>query len=405
MPADYTPMEPPVNPATRPTPHRRLAAALCALGVAAAGCSSGPVSSVASGRGAREAEAPATVAGPGEAAAKRPVAPLKARLRPDVLVTSSRPMAGSTVQALRRLSPGGFTTFRAGSVRVFGTPLGALGVDPSSFRAFAPQGTAESDPVWNAVNRGDLVVSHAAAERKRWQLGVTAPVAARGSAKLRLAALATTLPDTDVVVSDAVAASLGLAPTTGALLTSGRGDPAALAAAVRRVVGRGGTIHLLTQPQTPYAFLTGAKAAKAFGAFSYRWHDDGTIEPDASWVRANIVSVTVPVIGRVTCHRLMIPQLRRALAEVQAAGLGHLLRTYDGCYVPRFIERDPSHAISLHTWGIAVDFDAATNGRGGRGTMDPRIVAIFKKWGFRWGGDWSYTDPMHFELGALLDVD
>ena len=398
-------MERHVTPATpvRPAP-RRLAAALCALAVVAAGCSTAPVSSVASGRDSGEKALPAASGAP-PVAAPRPVAPLKTRLRPDVLVVSRRPMAGSTVQALRRLSPGGFTTFRAGTVRVAGTPLGALGVDPSSFRAFAPQGTAESNPVWDAVNRGELVVSHAAAQRRRWHLGVTAPVAARGSLRLRLAAFATTLPDTDVVVSDAVAASLGLAPTTGALLTSGRGDPAALAAAVRRVVGRGGTIHLLTQPETPYAFLTGSRAAKAFGAFSYRWYDDGTIEPDASWVRENIVSATVPVIGRVTCHRLMIPQLRAALAEVKAAGLGHLLRTYDGCYVPRFIESDPSHAISLHTWGIAVDFDAATNGRGGRGTMDPRIVAIFKRWGFRWGGDWSYTDPMHFELGALLDLD
>jgi hypothetical protein len=379
----------------------RLAAALCAFGVGTAACSSGPsVSSVASGR--RDTGGAASAAEAAGPVAVRPVAPLKARVRPDVLVVSRTPLAGSTVQALRRLSPGGFTTFRAGTVRVAGTPLGAVGVDPSSFRAFAPQGTAESQPVWETVARGELVVSHDAANRKRWQLGVTAPVSGRGTSRLRIGAFATTLPDTHVVVSDAVAASLGLAPTTGVLLTSGRGDPAALAASARRVVGRGGAIHLLTQPQTPYAFLTGTKAAKAFGAFSYRWYDDGTIEPDAGWVSENIVGATVPVIGRVTCHRLMVPQLRAALAEVQAAGLSHLLRTYDGCYVPRFIERNPSHAVSLHTWGIAIDFDAATNGRGGRGTMDPRIVTIFKRWGFRWGGDWSYTDPMHFELGALI---
>ena len=30
--------------------------------------------------------------------------------------------------------------------------------------------------------------------------------------------------------------------------------------------------------------------------------------------------------------------------------------------------------------------------------MDRDVVAIFKKWGFAWGGDWNYTDPMHFEL-------
>src|SRR5687767_4363454 len=103
-------MERPVTPATRPAapPHRRLAPALCALGVVAAACSTGPVSSVASGRAARESAAPGAVSASGDsgaAVAARPVAPLKARLRPDVLVVSRRPMAGSTVQALRRLSP------------------------------------------------------------------------------------------------------------------------------------------------------------------------------------------------------------------------------------------------------------------------------------------------------------
>ena len=30
--------------------------------------------------------------------------------------------------------------------------------------------------------------------------------------------------------------------------------------------------------------------------------------------------------------------------------------------------------------------------------LDPAVVAVFKKWGFAWGGDWRWTDPMHFEL-------
>jgi hypothetical protein len=47
--------------------------------------------------------------------------------------------------------------------------------------------------------------------------------------------------------------------------------------------------------------------------------------------------------------------------------------------------------------------DAATNYRGIAGTMHPRVVEIFKRWGFRWGGDWRYTDPMHFELATITD--
>ena len=188
------------------------------------------------------------------------------------------------------------------------------------------------------------------------------------------------------------------------LLTAGKDvDPVALASKVRGVTGTGAEVDLLTPPAAdPVAFLTGSKAARAFGAFSYRYFPDGTIAPDARWVQANVRTETLPIMGRVTCHRLMLTQLRGALEDVVAAGLASTLNTYDGCYVPRFIERNPENSISLHTWGIAIDMDAATNYRGIKGTMHPEVVNIFKRWGFRWGGDWKYTDPMHFELAALL---
>jgi hypothetical protein len=222
---------------------------------------------------------------------------------------------------------------------------------------------------------------------------------------LRLGALATTgVPGADLVVDEALGERLGLQPSTAVLVAGGEGeDPGVLAERVRGVVGQTARVELLSKPeQNPVAFLSGSRAAEAFGAFSYRYFPDGTIAPDADWVAANIVTTTVPIMGRVTCHRLMVPQLRGALQEVQDAGLGGLLRTYDGCYVPRFIARNPDNSISLHTWGIAIDMDAATNYRGIRGTMDLRIVEVFKRWGFAWGGDWRYTDPMHFELSALL---
>jgi hypothetical protein len=386
-----------VTPAAR---RLRATALGCALAAALAACGGGG-SPLASGTRPAGRTGRAVAAAP--ARPVRPVAALKRRVTPDVLVVSAAPLAAPVVRRLRGLAPAGVTTFRYGRVRVAGATVGLAGVDPSPFRTFAPPGTAESNDVWAAVARGDLAVAHDTAKARGLVLGRTADVAGRATLPLRVSVLATTgLPDVALVVANTVAADLGLPADNAAVLSAGERDPAALASAVRRAVGRGTTIHLLTQPRTPYAFLTGSRAAKAFGAFSYRYYDDGTIEPDARWVAANIVTTRVPILGRVTCHRLMVPQLRRALAEVEAAGLAGRIHSYDGCYVPRFIERDPSHPVSLHTWGIAIDLDASTNGRGGRGTMDPRVVAIFKRWGFRWGGDWSYTDPMHFEIGALL---
>ncbi len=375
-------------------PIRRSAIAVLLLGLLA-GCGPGAAPSGA-GRVVAAGTRPQTLA----AAPAHLVVPALTshRVRPDVLVTGR--LTSRQVTAVSRLSPAA-VAYATGTVGVGRAPVRVSGVDPLSFRRFAPQGTAESTAVWQTVAAGDLVASHEAARRLGLRLGNPVRV---GGLTLRLGALATTgIPGTDLVVSTAVGRALGLRGQTAVLLNAGKADPTTLASRVRAAAGRKAAVELLTPPAAnPMAFLTGSRAARAFGAFSYRYYPDGTIEPDARWVRANIVTARVPVLGTVTCHRLMIPQLRSALQEVKNAGLASTLHTYDGCYVPRFIERDPSRPISLHTWGIAIDIDAATNGRGIRGTMDPRVVAIFKRWGFRWGGDWAWTDPMHFELGALL---
>jgi hypothetical protein len=342
------------------------------------------------------------------------VAPLKQRLRADVLVTSGQPLSAAVVRRLDKLHvTAAATTIEVGTVRINGHAVHAVAVDPSKFRAFAPAGTAESTGVWETVARGEAVVAHATAKRLRLTLGGPMQVAGINTVTklglapktLRLGALATTLPDAEIVFSEALARPLGLHAATGLIMSAGKADPASLANAVRSVVGARVQIDLLTAPAAnPTAFLTGSSAAHAFGAFSYRYFPDGTIQPDAGWVAANIRTGSVPILGTVTCHRLMFKQLRGALAEIQARGLANKIHSADGCYVPRFIERNPHNSISLHTWGIAIDINAAENPINHASTQDPRVVQIFKKWGYTWGGDWSSPkDPMHFQIGALLD--
>jgi hypothetical protein len=149
------------------------------------------------------------------------------------------------------------------------------------------------------------------------------------------------------------------------------------------------------------AQLTGGSAD--FGSFTYTYTSDGAIQPDPAWVAQYIRTETVPILGSVTCHKLMIPQLRAALQQIVDSGLAGEIHPgeYGGCYVPRFIASDPSNPVSLHTWGIALDLNVPGNQRGVAGEIDRGVVAIFKRWGFAWGGDWDYTDPMHFELARL----
>ena len=72
---------------------------------------------------------------------------------------------------------------------------------------------------------------------------------------------------------------------------------------------------------------------------------------------------------------------------------------YAGCYYPRFIAGTTT--LSNHAFGLALDINAVENQRGTVGLIDRGVVAIFQKWGFTWGGDWRYTDPMHFELNSI----
>ncbi|MGB9377105.1 MAG: M15 family metallopeptidase [Mycobacteriales bacterium] len=337
-------------------------------------------------------------------------ASLATRLRPDVLVSSSRPLPAAILARLAAAtpSPQHFVSIRAATMRVGPANLIAWGVDPAAFRGFTSKATAESDGVWASLADGNAVMSHSTDKALGLPLGSQLSINGDGvplTSPLRLGAVATTgLPGVSVLVSDAAASSLGFPAANTALLSAGQGDPLALTLAARRIVGSAATVRQLTPSHQTIAVLSGGPAARSLGSFNYRYFPNGTIAPDPAWIRANIVLADVPILGQVRCHRLIIPQLRAALTEVVAAGLAGSIHPgeYAGCYNPRFIDRDPRQPISLHTWGIALDLNVPGNQRGTAGQMDRRVVTIFKRWGFGWGGDWAYTDPMHFEVSSLV---
>lgn len=70
---------------------------------------------------------------------------------------------------------------------------------------------------------------------------------------------------------------------------------------------------------------------------------------------------------------------------------------YSGSYNYRNVRG--ASRLSCHSFGAALDFDAAHNAMGTPGSMDPRIVAAFKAVGAFWGGDFKHrSDPMHFQF-------
>jgi len=104
----------------------------------------------------------------------------------------------------------------------------------------------------------------------------------------------------------------------------------------------------------------------------------------------------------VASHIAIADKIHLALAEIVAKGELSYLNEYDGAYVVRNI-RGSSHP-SLHSWGLAIDFDASKYPLGSDQRLPHDIIMAWKNQGFFYGGDFRHRhDPMHFEYttGAI----
>lgn len=103
---------------------------------------------------------------------------------------------------------------------------------------------------------------------------------------------------------------------------------------------------------------------------------------------------------KIYCNVDLIKPLTQALHHVVNRGLVDQIESWDGCHNIRL--KRGGKTWSLHSWGIAIDINAATNPFMGKPTMSPELVSCFKEAGFHWGGDWKTTpDGMHFQLAKI----
>ncbi len=104
---------------------------------------------------------------------------------------------------------------------------------------------------------------------------------------------------------------------------------------------------------------------------------------------------------RIYCNRALIAPATEAFRKLVDTGAINDLLTYDGCFNIRKMRR--SNSTSLHSWGLAMDFDAFRNPMGKRGAMTDRVVECFTSSGWDWGGEWrgNRIDPMHFQLRGI----
>ncbi|MDD5271393.1 MAG: M15 family metallopeptidase [Methylovulum sp.] len=101
---------------------------------------------------------------------------------------------------------------------------------------------------------------------------------------------------------------------------------------------------------------------------------------------------------RVYLNKYMVKSATAAFTHIVQRGLVNELKTFNGCYSVRL--KKGGSTFSLHSWGLAFDFNAETNGFGRKPTLSAALVACFTDAGFDWGGKWGTPDGMHFQLSA-----
>lgn len=283
-------------------------------------------------------------------------------------------------------------------------------VDPASYRRFTKYESATLQDQWDRVAGGELAMA------PKWEKRL--PIDDEGYLRLgssdddpriHVGAKAPQIPTIDLVVNAKWGEELGMTGPNALLVSAGNSTPQALTKPIRKVLGAGiptqnldiATLRGIDTSAYQSAVLVGS-FADAVGVYRYSVLGGGRIAPDPAWVKEHITTDMVPILGSVTCNRAIFPQLKAALAEIVELGLADEIHPgeYAGCYYPRFIAG--STQLSNHAFGLAFDINVPGNQRGTVGEIDRGVVAVFKKWGFGWGGDWRYTDPMHFEMNRIV---
>jgi D-alanyl-D-alanine carboxypeptidase-like protein len=280
-------------------------------------------------------------------------------------------------------------------------PLDAVAVDPTAHAAFAP---GVDRAAVAALQPGEAVLSRGSAELRR--LGPGARLELRGGHQVLVTAVVddTTIGAAELAVGVETGAQIGLTNPRYALLAYD-GDRAALETELRAARRDPAVeVRFRAPGETPFlrngdAVLPPLLLKQRFGEFAYRPAAPGRreVEQDPVWQSQHLAERTVPIVGRMRCHRAVLDAIEGAMTELAAENLAGLVdpASYAGCWNPRLVA--PGGDLSHHAWGVAFDLNYDSNPTGHSSVQDPRLVAVLERWGFTWGGDWLLRDPAHFE--------
>jgi peptidoglycan DL-endopeptidase CwlO len=229
------------------------------------------------------------------------VAPLR-KLRPaDLLVVAPTTLRPGVAAAIRRL-PGvtAAQSLDAATIKVNGKFIQMLGVDPGRFRAFAARPTARSTSLWRSVASGDIAVSYTMGKQDKLPLGGSVRVAGQQPAVLRVGGYGTVgIAGVDAVVSDAVAAKLGLPSGNALVISAPHARLAALAKKIKLIVPHDAGIAQLVAQFEPGVVVSGQVVAAGPAGATSPVADDGapiTATQVRAFLKAALSRVGMPYV-------------------------------------------------------------------------------------------------------------
>ena len=115
----------------------------------------------------------------------------------------------------------------------------------------------------------------------------------------------------------------------------------------------------------------------------------------AVWPKYGTTKITA-----VYMHVDAVEPLFKVFRELISTGLSKELKTYDGCHNIR--KKRGGTEYSIHSWGLAFDFNAALNPLGVKwgsrpGMFSKEFVAVWRKHGWECGANWKFGDAQHYQ--------
>ncbi len=227
------------------------------------------------------------------------VARLGKLLRADVLIVSHKTLPARAAARIGRL-PGvqAARAVDAARIQVNGKYVAMLGVDPSTFRAFAAGPTARASQLWQSVAAGGIVVSYTMGKQDKLPLGGTVRASGRTVRALRVGGFGTVgIGGVDAVVSDTTARSLGFPPDNAIVVSAPRARIASLVHQIKHRMPDSVLVEPLvaaTPAGRPAAAGAAGSSVTTAGAAS-----SAAANGQAALNRAELIAMLKAALGRV----------------------------------------------------------------------------------------------------------